>query len=68
MAVRCGVGTDRDVAIATTAMSADLFDILVCPVDKHDLDLTDQTLACPECGRRYAIADGIPNMLVDDDR
>ncbi len=68
MAVRFDIETDREASIASTEMSADLFDILVCPVDKDDLDLHDHTLSCRSCGRRYSIADGIPNMLVDDDR
>lgn len=66
MAVQFADGVDRAAAAAATGMSADLFDILVCPVDKHDLRLDGTVLACPECGRRYPIADGIPSMLVDE--
>ena len=56
----------RTNAVASTGMSEDLFDILVCPVDKHDLRLDDGTLVCVSCGHSYPISDGIPNMLVDE--
>ncbi len=41
--------------------------ILVCPVDKADLeeDTDASRLQCTECGRRYPVEDGIPNMLVE---
>jgi uncharacterized protein YbaR (Trm112 family) len=66
MAVRFDDGVDATGAASTTGMSADLFAILVCPVDKHDLRLRGTVLGCPECGRNYGIEDGIPNMLVED--
>jgi len=56
-------GTD-----AGGVISADLLAILVCPVDKRDLRLDGATLVCTACGRTYPIEDGIPNMLVEDDR
>ncbi len=53
-------------------------DIVCCPMDKHDLELevderTDEevlegTLVCTECGERYPIEDGIPNLLPPDMR
>ena len=59
-------------------MKRDLLDILVCPLDKHDLDLeVDETdgdeilegrLTCTECGEVYPIEDGIPNLLPPDMR
>jgi len=59
-------------------MKEDLMDILCCPLDKHDLELeVDErdgeeilsgTLTCRECGERYPIEDGIPNMLPPDMR
>ena len=57
---------ERSDAAAATGMSEDLFDILVCPVDKHDLRLEERTLVCVSCGRSYPISDGIPDMLVDE--
>lgn len=66
MAVLVNDGRDLVEAAAATGMSADLFEILVCPVDRHDLRLAGTFLDCPECGRRYAIVDGIPNMLVEE--
>ena len=53
-------------------------DIICCPVDKADLDLTvDERddgeiitgeLRCTECDERYPIDDGIPNLLPPDMR
>ena len=40
--------------------------LLVCPVDYSALDDAEDALACPRCGRRYPIHDGIPNMIPDD--
>jgi uncharacterized protein YbaR (Trm112 family) len=59
-------GTSAAEASARTGLNLDLFDLLVCPVDKHDLRLEDNTLRCDQCGRGYPIEDGIPNMLVED--
>ncbi|WP_255169720.1 methytransferase partner Trm112 [Natrononativus amylolyticus] len=60
-------------------MKESLLEILCCPLDKHDLELegaeydeTDEvvsgTLVCSECGERYPIEDGIPNLLPPDMR
>lgn len=57
---------ERTDAVASSGMSEDLFDILVCPVDKHDLRLEEASLVCVTCGRTYLINDGIPDMLVDE--
>jgi uncharacterized protein YbaR (Trm112 family) len=45
---------------------ADLLEILVCPLGKAPLRLEGETLVCTQCGLRYAIEDGIPNMLIDE--
>jgi uncharacterized protein len=55
-----------------------LLDIVCCPIDKADLELeVDErdgeeilsgTLVCTECGERYPIEDGIPNLLPPDMR
>lgn len=44
-----------------------LAEVLVCTVDKSDLveDTVAEHLECTECGRRYPIRDGVPNMVVD---
>lgn len=57
-------------------MRESLMDIIVCPVDKSELELeiteqdTEQilqgTLTCSECGETYPIEDGIPNLLPPD--
>ncbi|RRJ32021.1 methytransferase partner Trm112 [Halocatena pleomorpha] len=63
-------------------MKETLMDILCCPLDKETLELevtqTDQSqteteiidgeLVCAECGTKYPIEDGIPNLLPPDMR
>ena len=60
-------------------MKEDLLDIICCPLDKHDLELTvderdeddeiiSGELVCTECGESYPIEDGIPNLLPPDMR
>jgi len=59
-------------------MKEDLMEIIVCPLDKHDLELSvrdredDEIVAgeltCTECGEVYPIEDGIPNLLPPDMR
>jgi len=59
-------------------MKESLMEIICCPMDKHDLELTvderdgdeilEGTLSCPECGETYPIEDGIPNLLPPDMR
>jgi uncharacterized protein YbaR (Trm112 family) len=52
------------------AVSQDLLDILVCPVCKEPVSLTEDHggLRCPACHRVYPIRDDIPVMLVDEAR
>ena len=59
-------------------MKEDLMDIICCPLDKQELELTvderdgddviDGTLTCTECGESYPIEEGIPNLLQPDMR
>ncbi|MDZ7730524.1 MAG: methytransferase partner Trm112 [Natrialbaceae archaeon] len=59
-------------------MKESMLDILCCPLDKAELTLegieSDEeeviagTLVCTDCGERYPIADGIPNLLPPDMR
>lgn len=59
-------------------MKRDLMDILCCPLDKHELDLSvteedgdeilEGELTCAECGEVYPIEVGIPNLLPPDMR
>ena len=63
-------------------MKESLLEILCCPLDKHELELEDADyegddedaelvggdLVCTECGERYPIEDGIPNLLPPDMR
>ena len=46
----------------------DLLEILACPVCKARVRLDGQQLVCESCGRRYPIEDGIPIMLVEDEK
>ncbi len=50
------------------AISKDLLEILVCPVDKEPVQLTpdEKGLKCVKCHRVYPIKDDIPVMLVDE--
>ncbi|HKS80029.1 MAG TPA: Trm112 family protein [Candidatus Acidoferrales bacterium] len=52
------------------AVSQELLDILVCPLDKTPVKLTadKQGLKCPACKRVYPIREDIPVMLVDEAR
>ena len=57
-------------------MRKDLMDILACPMCKGELQLTAEeeegeevvkgSLFCAKCNERYAIEDGIPNLLPPD--
>lgn len=48
-------------------ISPELRALLVCPADHGELvdDTEASRLVCQTCGRRYAVVDGIPVMLVD---
>jgi uncharacterized protein YbaR (Trm112 family) len=50
------------------ALSPELLNILVCPVDKARIELTaDKTgLKCTQCSRVYPIREDIPVMLVEE--
>jgi len=46
----------------------DLLDILVCPLCKRPLVMTEarESLKCGECHRVYPIRDDIPILLIDE--
>ena len=50
------------------AVNPDLLKILVCPLCKTPIELTDggQGLKCTQCRRVYPIRDDIPIMIVDE--
>ena len=52
------------------AISQDLLEILVCPVDKAKVEpkADGSGLKCVECKRVYPVRDDIPVMLVDEAR
>jgi uncharacterized protein YbaR (Trm112 family) len=50
------------------AISKELLEILVCPLDKANVELKPDGsgLKCVQCHRVYPIRDDIPVMLVDE--
>jgi uncharacterized protein YbaR (Trm112 family) len=50
------------------AISKELLEILVCPLDKAPLELKadESGLKCTQCKRVYPVRDDIPVMLVDE--
>ncbi len=44
----------------------DLLSILVCPLGKAPLRREGEFLVCTRCGPRFAVRDGIPDMLIED--
>lgn len=44
----------------------ELIAMLVCPMGKKPLTRENNTLICTHCGTKYAIEDGIPNMLIEE--
>lgn len=49
-------------------ISRELIDVLACPAceDRPKVELHNDKLTCPKCGRSYPIKDGIPVMLVEE--
>jgi len=50
------------------ALDPELLKILICPLSRKPLVQDGDTLVStdPETRRRYAIVDGIPDMLIED--
>ena len=50
------------------AIHPDLLEILVCPVDKADIEVVRDGagLRCTKCRRVYPVKDDIPIMLEDE--
>lgn len=40
--------------------------LLVCPMGKKPLERQGESLVCTYCGTRFAIENGIPNMLIEE--
>lgn len=50
------------------AVSAELVELLVCPVDHGQIEYKDRRnlIICTVCGRQYPVRDNIPIMLVEE--
>jgi uncharacterized protein YbaR (Trm112 family) len=46
--------------------SEELLKLLVCPMGKAPLTREGEILICSRCGTRFAINDGIPDMLIEE--
>ena len=46
--------------------SEELLALLVCPLGKAALRREGDTLICTRCGPKFAIKDGIPDMLIEE--
>ncbi len=44
-----------------------LIEVLVCPQDHANLAVDGDSLVCTECGQRYEVENGVPNMLIDEE-
>ncbi|CAN5675195.1 hypothetical protein BH09CHL1_BH09CHL1_34570 [soil metagenome] len=51
----------------TSPVSELLIEVLVCPRDHADLRVDSGNLVCTECGSRFVVQDGVPNMLIDEE-
>ncbi len=40
--------------------------LLVCPLGKASLRQEGDALICTRCGTRFAVKDGIPDMLIEE--
>lgn len=50
-------------------LDPDLMAILVCPACRGDLEEKDDELVCKgKCQRRYPIVDGIPHLIVEEEK
>ena len=50
----------------TGGLGEGLLAILVCPVCRRKVVVKGERLECEGCGRRYAIRDGVPDMVVEE--
>jgi uncharacterized protein YbaR (Trm112 family) len=58
--------TSTSRADESSIVSAELLDLLVCPVDKQPVEAKGDELVCTSCGRTYPVEQGVPNMIVDE--
>ena len=57
---------ENDLSTMPETIDPKLLETLICPVCKRDVKLKGNELICVNCGRRYPIVNGIPNMLPDE--
>jgi uncharacterized protein YbaR (Trm112 family) len=53
--------------VNTAPIRKELLEILACPAcsDRPKVELRDDGLHCPKCGRVYPVENGVPIMLVE---
>lgn len=44
----------------------ELLEILACPICKSSLKYEKNSLNCDKCGKKYAIKQGIPSLLFEN--
>jgi uncharacterized protein YbaR (Trm112 family) len=44
---------------------AEKYEDLVCPVGKYPLEYSDGHLVCPNCGAKFIVNGGIPDLIID---
>jgi uncharacterized protein YbaR (Trm112 family) len=45
---------------------AEIYRDLVCPVGKYPLEFRDGHLICTNCGAKFPVNNGIPDLIIDD--
>ena len=51
---------------AMAQLAPELLDLLRCPVCRGELAVEPGALRCDACRLRYAVRDGIPDLVADD--
>ena len=49
-----------------TQLAPELLEVLRCPCCRGELAVEPEALRCDSCRLRYAVRDGIPDMVAED--